>query len=48
LKLKCDGPLSNFAFNSKLRRYNEDDGDDGGALDAAEAHYRAAAAATPW
>jgi len=23
LKLKCDGPLSNFAFNFNLRRYNE-------------------------
>ena len=22
LKLKCDEPLLNFAFNSKLRRYN--------------------------
>jgi len=23
LKLKCDGPLSNFAFNFNLRRYTE-------------------------
>jgi len=23
LKLKCDGPLSNFAFKVNLRRYNE-------------------------
>jgi hypothetical protein len=23
LKLKYDGPLSNFAFNINLRRYNE-------------------------
>jgi hypothetical protein len=23
LNLKCDGPLSNFAFNFNLRRYNE-------------------------
>ena len=22
MKLKCDGPLSNFAFNFNLRRYN--------------------------
>ena len=25
LKLMCDDPLSKFAFNSNLSRYNEDD-----------------------
>jgi hypothetical protein len=25
LKLRYDGPLSNFAFNFNLRRYNEGD-----------------------
>ena len=25
LRLKCDGPLSNFAFKFKLRRYNLDE-----------------------
>ena len=24
MKLKCDEPLSNFAFNSDLRRYNKE------------------------
>ena len=25
MRLKCDGPLSNFAFKFKLRRYNLDE-----------------------
>jgi hypothetical protein len=40
LKLKCDEPLSNFAFNVNLRRYNtesEDDADEcSGEMTAAE------------
>ena len=44
LKLECDEPLSNFAFNFNLRRYNMD-ADEGEGEGAVEGYAAAEAGA---